>query len=376
MSRNGSGVYTLPATNPVVPGSTIATVWANGTMTDIAAALTASVAADGQTPMTGNLNANSNKIVGLVAGTIAGNSVEFAQFSTPTFTGDVTCSSTGYIQIPTGTTAQRPATAAAGEIRFNTSTNVYEGYVTGLAGVTISGISFVSTTATLTTASAHGLSTGNYVTVSGASPSQYNGTYIITVTGSTTFTYVMATTPATNATVVGSYTANLWVSLGNVPAGSNTQVQYNNSGYLGASSALTFNGTTLATTTLSSTNLSDGTNSTLTTNAIKGSAKAWVNFNGTSTITIRDSFNVSSVTRNAAGDYTINFTTAMPNANYSVSVSCMLNASPTANSAFPIVYGNATYTDTYKTNSIRIATVDYVSIPKDVLAANVTIFSS
>ena len=67
MSRNGSGVYSLPATNPVVPGSTISTVWANGTMTDIAVALTDSVAADGQTPMTGNLNLNSNKITNLAA---------------------------------------------------------------------------------------------------------------------------------------------------------------------------------------------------------------------------------------------------------------------------------------------------------------------
>ena len=128
MSRNGSGVYTLPATNPVVPGSTIATVWANGTMSDIAAALTASLAADGQTPMTGNLNANSNKIVSLAAGTVAGNSVEFAQFTTPTFTGNVTFSSTGYIAIPAGTVAQRPSSPAQGEMRFNTDYNQFEGY--------------------------------------------------------------------------------------------------------------------------------------------------------------------------------------------------------------------------------------------------------
>jgi len=134
MSRNGSGVYVLPATNPVVPGSTIATVWANGTMSDIATALTGSLAADGQTPMTGNLNANSNKITNLVAGTVAGNSVEFAQFSTPTFTGDVTCTSTGYIQIPSGTTAQRPASPAVGEIRYNTTLTQFEGYANSAWG--------------------------------------------------------------------------------------------------------------------------------------------------------------------------------------------------------------------------------------------------
>lgn len=45
---------------------------------------------------------------------------------------------------------------------------------------------------------------------------------------------------------------------------------------------------------------------------------AWVNFNGTGTVTIRDSFNVSSITDNGTGDYTINFAVAMTNANYSV----------------------------------------------------------
>lgn len=47
-----------------------------------------------------------------------------------------------------------------------------------------------------------------------------------------------------------------------------------------------------------------------------GTAKAWVNFNGTGTVAIRASFNVSSITDNNVGDYTINFTTAMPDANY------------------------------------------------------------
>jgi hypothetical protein len=45
--------------------------------------------------------------------------------------------------------------------------------------------------------------------------------------------------------------------------------------------------------------------------------RAWVNFNGTGTVAIRASGNVSSITDNGAGDYTVNFTTAMPDANYS-----------------------------------------------------------
>lgn len=45
--------------------------------------------------------------------------------------------------------------------------------------------------------------------------------------------------------------------------------------------------------------------------------RAWVNFNGVTTATIRSSFNVSSVTRSSVGNYTVNFTNAMPDANYS-----------------------------------------------------------
>jgi hypothetical protein len=45
---------------------------------------------------------------------------------------------------------------------------------------------------------------------------------------------------------------------------------------------------------------------------------AWVNFNGTGTVAIRASGNVSSITDNGVGDYTVNFTNAMPDANYGI----------------------------------------------------------
>jgi len=134
MSRNGSGTYSLPAGNPVVTSTTISSTWANNTMNDLAAALTDSVAADGQTPMTGNLDLNTHKIVGLVAGTASGEAVEFAQFKTPTFTGNVTMSSTGFALIPAGTTAERPASPANGQIRYNTTTAQFEGYQGGAWG--------------------------------------------------------------------------------------------------------------------------------------------------------------------------------------------------------------------------------------------------
>jgi hypothetical protein len=48
--------------------------------------------------------------------------------------------------------------------------------------------------------------------------------------------------------------------------------------------------------------------------------RAWVNFNGTGTVAIRGQFNVSSITDNGTGDYTVNFTNAMTDANYIVSL--------------------------------------------------------
>ena len=89
MSRNGSGTYSLPAGNPVVTGTTIASTWANTTMNDLAAALTDSVAADGQTPMTGDLDLNTNKIVNLADPTLVQDAVtlNFLQAGTYTING-------------------------------------------------------------------------------------------------------------------------------------------------------------------------------------------------------------------------------------------------------------------------------------------------
>jgi hypothetical protein len=78
--------------------------------------------------------------------------------------------------------------------------------------------------------------------------------------------------------------------------------------------------------------------STIKVNAIQNSsgvevytAKAWVNFNGVGTVAIRASGNVSSITDNGVGDYTVNFTNAMPDANYTFSgnVGAAATAGPT-----------------------------------------------
>lgn len=80
---------------------------------------------------------------------------------------------------------------------------------------------------------------------------------------------------------------------------------------------------------------------------IDGSAKAWVNFNGAGTVAIRASFNVSSITDNGTGDYTINFTNALPDANYANAVTCA-----TGNNNVLMVYESTTTAKT--TSALRI----------------------
>lgn len=69
--------------------------------------------------------------------------------------------------------------------------------------------------------------------------------------------------------------------------------------------------------TLVVSNINDGTTTVPATYVTNGSAKAWVNFNGTGTIAARDSLNLSSLTDNGAGNYTVSFSNAMANENYS-----------------------------------------------------------
>jgi hypothetical protein len=91
-------------------------------------------------------------------------------------------------------------------------------------------------------------------------------------------------------------------------------------------------------------------------------ARAWVNFNGTGTVAIRGSGNVSSITDNNTGNYTVNFTTAMQDANYSVAATSAMDSTG---------YGVGTNTVTTTTVQILIGTgADYT----DLASVYVTIF--
>jgi len=68
--------------------------------------------------------------------------------------------------------------------------------------------------------------------------------------------------------------------------------------------------------------------------------RAWVNFNGSGTVAIRASGNVSSITDNGTGDYTVNFTTAMPDAKYALTYCGAQDGAP-ASMLCPTIYSSA-----------------------------------
>ena len=81
--------------------------------------------------------------------------------------------------------------------------------------------------------------------------------------------------------------------------------------------------------------------------------RAWVNFNGTGTVAIRASGNVSSITDNGVGDYTVNFTTAMPDVNYSPSGSCSIAGNTDGNNTPILTFGSSGITST---SSLQVRT--------------------
>lgn len=84
-------------------------------------------------------------------------------------------------------------------------------------------------------------------------------------------------------------------------------------------------------------------------------AKAWVNFNGTGTVAIRNDGNVSSITDNGTGDYTVNFTTAMPDTDFSV-LGISNGLSDNATVGGEIVGTTASGAMTKTTSSVRFET--------------------
>ena len=101
----------------------------------------------------------------------------------------------------------------------------------------------------------------------------------------------------------------------------------------------------------------------------QASVRAWVNFNGTGTVAIRAGYNVTSITDNGTGDYTVNFTTALPDINFSINGTC---SSTSAGNNCPTVFDNSPVRARTTTSS-SIRTMDTGNFG-DVVWANIAIF--
>jgi hypothetical protein len=108
-------------------------------------------------------------------------------------------------------------------------------------------------------------------------------------------------------------------------------------------------------------------------NGVATNALAWVNFNGVTTATIRSSYNVSSVTRNGTGDYTVNFATALSDANYAavMSAETALGAGTFADLMGVVNGGRAT-------GSVRVTCVNSTdgTAERDVTACMLAVFGN
>jgi hypothetical protein len=103
--------------------------------------------------------------------------------------------------------------------------------------------------------------------------------------------------------------------------------------------------------------------------AVAYGCRAWVNFNGTGTVAIRASGNVTSITDNGSGDYTVNFTTAMPDANYSALTTTEADSSNDSRFIAPLKYNARTTTSVGLYTAASSANVRY-----DVAYVGVAIF--
>jgi hypothetical protein len=110
----------------------------------------------------------------------------------------------------------------------------------------------------------------------------------------------------------------------------------------------------------------DGSQSVPVNTVAQGSAKAWVNFNGTGTVAIRAAFNVASITDGGTGTYTLNLTNALSDTSYSVVAGGAITEAATAGMFSPV-------TGNYTTTSLKILTLT-ASAVSDNAIVNVAIF--
>lgn len=110
---------------------------------------------------------------------------------------------------------------------------------------------------------------------------------------------------------------------------------------VGTDATQTLTNKTLTSPTMTSPVINSATVSTVTGTAPIFMCRAWAQFNGVTTVSIAGSGNISGIVRNSAGNYTVTFTTAMPDANYAV-----IGTAGTGDNTQPWVFSAASFTTT------------------------------
>jgi hypothetical protein len=250
-----------------------------------------------------------------------------ANIASPTFTGVVTTAasasgSAGFL-IPHGSA---PSSPVNGDIWTTTAGLFYRINGATVSPATLAGGTFTGKITTV--ASAAG--TAGFRLPTGAAPTTpVSGDIWTTAAGLFANIGALATQQVallgTTTNFTGTFTlSGATANLGNSTAASTTNVA---SGATLAATTKTVNiGTNGVATSITNINVGSTTstttitlNGTVNATGLSNSVKAWVNFNGTGTPAIRASYNVSSITDNGVGDYTLNFTTALADANYAAS---------------------------------------------------------
>jgi hypothetical protein len=367
MPYNGSGSYSLPAGNPVVTGSTISSTTHNNTMSDIASALTNAMTKDGQSTPTANLKMGGFKHTGAGAGSAATDSTNLGQVQ-----GNAYCwlgTGGGTADVITASASPSLTAYAAGQVfRFLSSgantTNVtlnidsvgakavskngstalaagdipsgalcevvYDGTRFQLVGVVADRAkagansditSLTGLTGPVNFAAAASVASATTVDL-GA-----QGSNNVTITGTTTITSLGTAAAGIRRTVTAAgafkltHNATSLILPGgaDITAATGDAMEFVSlgSGNWRCLSYQKANGKAVA---------NPDQLSTASGSAPSYAARAWGMFTVSGgVVTLQASGNVASVTRNAAGDYTVTFSTAMADANYAAMANAMPN---------------------------------------------------
>lgn len=108
--------------------------------------------------------------------------------------------------------------------------------------------------------------------------------------------------------------------------------------------------------------------------SVPGAAEAWVNFNGTGTVAIRAALNVSSITDNAVGDYTLNFANALADANYASVIGGFNNTNGNGGWMAEYAGGNFSYGNSKSASILRVVSYNNAGNYQDNESYSVAVF--